>query len=103
MFDSERQYVELLFRASKKYASWDPEIKVEVGDWGSITTGRTGLAFWRKRRGTFLKQGNIYKDGKAKELGIPEPQEFGTDSTEGVSWIVSSNAVACDASIVAEA
>jgi hypothetical protein len=96
MLDSERQYVDLLFRVSKKYANWDPEVKVEVGDWGRITTGQTGLAFWRRGRGTFLKEGNIYKDGKAEEVGIPPPTEFGADAIEGISWIVSQNLKECD-------
>jgi hypothetical protein len=96
MPDSEREYVDLLYRASKKYANWDPEIAVEVGDWGRITTGRTGLAFWRRERGTFLKEGNIYKDGKAEKYGIPPPQEFGLDATDGVTWIVSENVQDCD-------
>src|ERR1700752_3485235 len=92
MLDSERQYVDLLFRASKKYASWDPEIMVEVGDWGRITTGRTGWAFWRRGRGTFLKEGNIYKDGKADKYKVPEPNEYGLNADEGVTWVVSENA-----------
>jgi len=94
--DSERLYVDLLFTVSKKYASWDPEVAVEVGDWGRITTGNTGLAFWRRRRGTFLKEGNIYADGKADELGIPPPTQFGAGATEGMHWIVSQNVQECD-------
>lgn len=101
MLDSERLYVDLLFRVSKKYASWDPEITVEVGDWGRITTGYTGLAFWRRGRGTFLKEGNIYTDGKAEAHGIPRPKEFGADATEGVNWIVSQNVEECDVSVTA--
>lgn len=96
MPDSERHYVDLLFRASKKYASWDPEVSISVGDWGMITRGKTGLAFWKSGRGVFLKEGNIYADGKAKDHHIPEPKEHGANSTEGVSWIVSKNAQACD-------
>ena len=96
MLDSERLYVDLLFRVSKKYASWDPEVPVEVGDWGRITAGSTGLAFWRRGRGTFLKEGNIYTDGKAAEQGIPSPTQFGAGATEGVSWIVSQNVEECD-------
>jgi hypothetical protein len=96
MLDSERQYIDLLFRVSKKYGSWDPEVAVEVGDWGRITTGRPGLAFWRRGRGTFLKEGNIYQDGKADAVGIPPPKEFGAEASEGVSWIVSQNLTECD-------
>jgi hypothetical protein len=101
MLNCERTYVDLLIRASKKYASWDPEVQVVVGDWGRITTGRTGLAFWRRARGTFLKQGNIYDDGKAEEYGIPQPKEYGTKATEGITWIVSRNAEDCDIDLVA--
>ncbi|KAJ7481034.1 hypothetical protein B0H11DRAFT_1724570 [Mycena galericulata] len=101
MRNSERAYVDLLFRASKKYASWDPEILVKVGDWGRITEGRRGLAFWRKN-GTFLKEGNIFLDGKAEKYGIPEPIEYGGDSdSEGETWVVSQNAEQVDVSAVA--
>ncbi|KAJ7772892.1 hypothetical protein DFH07DRAFT_913136 [Mycena maculata] len=96
MRNSERTYVDLLFRASKKYASWDPEIAVKVGDYGRITQGKCGLAFWRKN-GTFLKEGNIFQDGKAKTHGIPEPIECGADSG-GETWIVSQNAEQVDVS-----
>ncbi|KAJ7706852.1 hypothetical protein B0H17DRAFT_918866 [Mycena rosella] len=95
MLNSERTYVDLLFRASRKYASWDPEIVVKVGDWGRITRGR-GLVFWRKN-GTFLKEGNIFDDGKAKAHGIPEPVEYdGGESSEGEMWVVSQNAKQVD-------
>ncbi|TFK52884.1 hypothetical protein OE88DRAFT_1711746 [Heliocybe sulcata] len=96
--DSERLYVDLLFKASRKYASWDPEVEVNVGDWGRITSGRRGLAFWRKQRGTFLKEGNIYTDGIAEEYGIPSPKEHGKDATEGVTWITSQNTQEIDVS-----
>ncbi|CCM00514.1 uncharacterized protein FIBRA_02548 [Fibroporia radiculosa] len=99
MLDNERLYVDLLFRASKKYANWDPEVVVEVGDWGRITKGRPGLAFWRRKRGTFLKEGNIYKDGKAEKYGIPPPQEHGGDASEGETWISSQNAHQIDVSV----
>jgi hypothetical protein len=101
MRDSERKYVDLLFRVSKKYASWDPEIPVRVGDWGRITTGRTGFAFWRRGGGTFLKEGNIYDDGKAEHHNIPHPEEHGRDADLAVSWIASANAQACDISLAA--
>lgn len=99
MLDSEREYVDLLFRASKKYANWDPEVAVLVGDWGKITAGNTGWAFWRRGRGTFLKEGNIYEDGKAEKYGIPTPKEFGLDATKGITWIVSENVRDCEANI----
>ncbi|KAF8164155.1 hypothetical protein K438DRAFT_1617742 [Mycena galopus ATCC 62051] len=98
MLNSERAYVDLLFRASKKYASWDPEVVVKVGDWGRITQGKRSLLFWR-RNGTFLKEGNIYLDGKAKEHKIPDPIEYdGGASTEGETWVVSQNAEQVDVS-----
>jgi hypothetical protein len=92
MPNAERQFVDLIFRANKKYASWDPEVPVAVGDYGRITRGKTGLAFWRKKRGIFLKDGNIYEDGLAEKYDIPTPQEPGVDSTDGISWITSKNA-----------
>ncbi|KAJ7616622.1 hypothetical protein FB45DRAFT_934596 [Roridomyces roridus] len=101
MRNSERTYVELLFRASRKYASWDPEMQVKVGDWGRITQGKRGLLFWRKN-GTFLKEGNIYADGLAEKYGIPKPtatgasEENGERAERGESWIVSKNAVQVD-------
>jgi len=96
MPDPERQFVDLIFHASKKYASWDPEVAVAVGDYGRITQGKTGLAFWKKNRGTFLKDGNIYEDGLAEKYEIPMPEEHGVDSTEGISWITSKNAKEVD-------
>ena len=92
MLDAERQFVDLIFRASKKYASWDPEVIVAVGDYGRITRGKTGLAFWRRRQGIFLNEGNIYEDGLADTYDIPAPQEFGVDATEGISWMTSRDA-----------
>lgn len=98
MADAEHEYIDLIFRSSQKYASWDPEIPVEVGDWGRITGGSTSLAFWRHGGGTFLKEGNIYtdEDGKADEFAIPCPKEHGTDSTQRMTWVASNNAVECD-------
>jgi len=96
MPDAERQFIDLIFRVSKKYASWDPEVIVEVGDYGRITRGKIGLAFWKKRQGIFLKEGNIYKDGLAKKYDIPPPEEHGVDSTEGIFWITSKNAKEVD-------
>jgi len=42
--------------------------------------------------GIFLKEGNIYKDGTAKEYKIPLPTEQGPDSSHEVKWITSQNA-----------
>jgi len=101
MPNNERTYADLLFKASRKYASWDPEVPVEVGDWGSLTRGSTGLAFWKKDRGIFLKEGNIYTDGTAEKYELPKPVERTPDSTEGVTWIVSDNAkeISMDAAV----
>ncbi|KAF7334476.1 hypothetical protein MVEN_02277100 [Mycena venus] len=99
MPNSERTYVDLIFRATKKYASWDPEIAVRVGDWGRITQGRRGLAFWRKN-GTFVREGNIYFDGKAEKYDIPAPVEYGRNS-EGQTWVTSENAEQIDLSALA--
>jgi hypothetical protein len=98
MADAQRTFIELLFASSKKYAAWDPEIKVQVGDWGYITKGKMRLAFWRGRRGVFMKQGNIYRDGKATTHEIPEPVTYGDQATSGITWIVSQNASAVDIS-----
>ncbi|KAJ7910546.1 hypothetical protein B0H13DRAFT_2486442 [Mycena leptocephala] len=96
MANSERTYVDLIFRATNKYASWDPEIIVRVGDWGRITKGPPGLLFWRKN-GTFVREGNIYVDGKADKYGIAPPVECGRES-EGETWVTSVNAQHVDAS-----
>ncbi|KAJ7138051.1 hypothetical protein C8R44DRAFT_607315 [Mycena epipterygia] len=97
MLNSERTYVDLLFRASRKYASWDPEVLVKVGDWGRITRGKRGIAFWRKN-GTFVKERNSFLDGKA-EYNIPDPIEYdGGGTSDGETWIVSQNAAQVDVS-----
>jgi len=98
MADAERQFVDLIFRASAKYGNWDPEDPVAVGDYGRITQGYTSLACWRKKQGTFQKEGNIYKEGLAEKYNIPVPEERGVDSTEGISWITSNNAKEVDIS-----
>ena len=89
-----QQTQNVIFRASKKYGSWDLEVvNVTVGDYGRILgQGKSGLEFWRKKQGIFLKDGNIYEDGLAEKYDIPTPQEHGIDSTEGISWITSENA-----------
>ncbi|KAJ7901193.1 hypothetical protein B0H14DRAFT_3739054 [Mycena olivaceomarginata] len=99
MLNSERAYVDLIFRATKKYPAWDPEIVVKAGDYGKITRGRWGLAFWRKN-GTFVREGNIYLDGKAEKYGIGAPVEYGRGS-EGQAWITSLNATQVDTSFSA--
>jgi len=90
---SERLFVDLIVRSSHKYPNWDPEVSVEPGDYGRITQGRQfRIAFWKKRVGTFIKEGNIYDDGLAKKYQIPKPVEHGVDSTEGTTWVTSKNA-----------
>ncbi|KZV69938.1 hypothetical protein PENSPDRAFT_566403, partial [Peniophora sp. CONT] len=100
--DPERTYTELLFASSRKYASWDPEIPVHVGDWGIITRGcrPSWFAFWAHSRpqGIFLKRGNIYDDGLANKFNIPSPKTHEHEGSSGVSWIVSQNAVEVDTS-----
>ncbi|KIJ62742.1 hypothetical protein HYDPIDRAFT_182752 [Hydnomerulius pinastri MD-312] len=94
---SEQQYVDLLYRATKKFASWDPEVPVEVGDWGRFTTGRPRWAFWRAKRCLFVKEGNIYKDKIAEKYEIPEPRVIGEDSSDGLTWFTSPNVRDIDA------
>ncbi|TFK18906.1 hypothetical protein FA15DRAFT_557977, partial [Coprinopsis marcescibilis] len=104
MVNPERLYATLIFRASRKYASWDPEIPVEVGDYGIITSGakkRHWKSGWRKKRakekGVFMKEGNVFKEGVAQRLGVPDPVEFsGKQGTEGVTWITSKTAKEVD-------
>jgi len=90
--NSERKYIELIHKASQKYASWDPEIPVRCGDYGRITMGRPKWRFWEGKKGIFITEGNIYDEGYAKELGIPEPQEHAAEEdNEGVTWVASAN------------
>ena len=95
--DPERIYTELIFESSHKYAPWDPEVPVRVGDWGIITRGARSpwFAFLtrHRRQGIFLKYGNIYEDGRAKKFNIPPPQTHEHNGSSGISWIVSQNAV----------
>jgi hypothetical protein len=79
--------------------TYPSKIAVKAGDYGRITRGRWGLAFWRKN-GTFVREGNIYLDGKAEKYGIAAPVEYGRDS-EGQAWITSLNATQVDASFSA--
>ncbi|KAJ6462403.1 hypothetical protein DFH09DRAFT_1493516, partial [Mycena vulgaris] len=39
-----------------------------------------------RKNATFLKEGNIFVDGQADKYGIPEPIEYGGDSTKGETW-----------------
>ena len=102
--DPERTFTELLFASSRKYAAWDPEVEVRVGDYGIITRGAhvPWVKFWarNKRQGVFLRQGNIYdaKDGRAKTFEVPEPITYKHEGSTGVSWVVSQNASETDMS-----
>jgi hypothetical protein len=72
---------------------------VKVGDWGRIAKGPRGLFFWRKN-GTFVREGNIYSDGKADKYRIAAPVECGRES-EGETWVTSQNAQEVDVSACA--
>lgn len=100
MLDSERTYVELIHGACKKYGNWDPEIEIKAGDFGRITKGRTGIAFWRKK-GVFVKEGNIFEDGIAEKHKIPKPKDIGQGRAGGDTWVVSQNAEQIDVSVAA--
>jgi hypothetical protein len=98
---SERVFVDLIFRASRKYANWDPEILIRVGDYGRITQGRPSWAFWRPGWGIFVKEGNFYAEGIATEYDISEPEERGGDALEGAMWITSNNALQVEFGVAA--
>ncbi|KAG0703381.1 hypothetical protein DFH29DRAFT_998530 [Suillus ampliporus] len=65
----QRKFVELIFRATAKYANWDPPSEILVGSYGKID----------KDTGSFKAQGNIYSDTFKQHLidaGIkPESDE----------------------------
>jgi hypothetical protein len=46
--------------------------------------------------------GNIYKDGTAAKYNIPEPVEYGGESTGDVNWVTSNNASAIDAGVLTD-
>lgn len=83
--DPEELYIDLLLKATNKYARWDPEDPVEVGDWGTMTS-----------KGTFHKEGNIYEDGKAERYGIPKAREHGVNATESIGYYSSHGVKSCD-------
>ncbi|KAF9525427.1 hypothetical protein CPB83DRAFT_796373 [Crepidotus variabilis] len=112
--DSERLYVDLIFRATRKYPSWDPEIQIKVGDYGRITKGEASWRDWltvlglnAKQKGIFVKEGNIYEDGIAQAFDIPAAvhqgggrdedvtqrrlQAAASDDHDGVMWVTSKN------------
>lgn len=91
LMSNERRYVDLLFRASKKFASWDPEKHLEVGDWGRLATGHPFWAFWRPERCVFVKEGNIYQDKIAEKYGIPLPKVLGEENPNELTWVTSLN------------
>ncbi|KAA1475520.1 hypothetical protein DENSPDRAFT_428631 [Dentipellis sp. KUC8613] len=96
MADSQRQYIDLIFRASNKYGSWDPEVAVEAGDYGRVTQGHVRWWAWWRKKGIFLKEGNIFKSKLAEEFDIPQSVEHGPDAVEGVTWVTSDNAEETD-------
>ncbi|KAF8130955.1 hypothetical protein K438DRAFT_1999092 [Mycena galopus ATCC 62051] len=99
MRNDEHVYLKLMFGITGKYATWDPESEVKAGDYRKFTRGPRGFAFWRKN-GTFVREGNIYADGKAEKFGVPAAVEYGRDS-EGEAWVTSSHATQTDASLSA--
>ncbi|KAI6121001.1 hypothetical protein EDD17DRAFT_1505132 [Pisolithus thermaeus] len=78
----EQQHIDLIFRASKKFANWDPEDHLEVGDWGRLNTGRPRWAFWRPK--CCLT--------KLWKYGIPSPRLLGEENPNGLTWVTSLNA-----------
>jgi hypothetical protein len=94
--NSEEQYIRLIHEASNKYANWDPEQPVRVGDWGDFVKAEV-QPWWESwfggsNQGIFKKQGNIYDDNIAEKYGIPKPTERGADSeASGITWLTSSN------------
>ncbi|KAF8130952.1 hypothetical protein K438DRAFT_2132518, partial [Mycena galopus ATCC 62051] len=61
--------------------------------------GRWSLTFWRNH-GTFVREGNIYDDGKADRFEVPCAVECCRD-IKAVTWISSSKAIQGDASLSA--
>jgi hypothetical protein len=55
-----RLFVDMIFSITDKYASTAPAAPVEVGDYGCV----------EPRSGTFVVEGNIYKDDFAKHYGL---------------------------------
>ncbi|KZT13310.1 uncharacterized protein LAESUDRAFT_754292 [Laetiporus sulphureus 93-53] len=73
----ERDYVSLLYKTTNCYASWDPLLPVEVGDYGYL-----------QKDGSFAPKGNIFKDGLAERYDITK-QVRGCDQ---IRWVTSGNA-----------
>ncbi|KAF8144949.1 hypothetical protein K438DRAFT_1631009, partial [Mycena galopus ATCC 62051] len=72
----------------------------QAGDYGKFPRGQwslTSLRFWRND-GIFVREGNIYDDGKAHEFGVAPAVESCPD-VEGETWIVSSNVTQVDAAV----
>jgi hypothetical protein len=100
MKNGERKFIELLYPITKKYASWDPEVLVQVGDYGRITTGPSQIWPWSKKSGTYIKEGNIYEDGRAEKYGILPPTEQMSGGAEGRTCIASTGTKSVDAQAV---
>ena len=60
-----QQMQNVIFRASKKYGSWDPEVvNVTVGDYGRITrAGKVGSGILEEEAGDF-SEGRKYLRGR---------------------------------------
>ncbi|KZP14090.1 hypothetical protein FIBSPDRAFT_1048977 [Athelia psychrophila] len=48
-----RQFIDLMFNETGKYANWELAKRIQVGDYGEVD----------RETGTFVKYGNIYDDG----------------------------------------
>ncbi|KAJ7493749.1 hypothetical protein FB451DRAFT_1491041 [Mycena latifolia] len=84
----QQMYIDLLIAASGNYPHWDPEIRVRPGDYGRMERRKCFLA---RKNSVFVIEGNIYDNGTAKKYGIPDPGQYGGDSSNGSRWIVSDN------------
>jgi len=67
-----RKYIDLIFRASSKWANWDPPVEIKVGDYGTIDV----------ETGKFEKEGNIYEEPTTAELVAPHPPQVDSPEKE---------------------
>ncbi|KAF8908534.1 hypothetical protein CPB84DRAFT_1843431 [Gymnopilus junonius] len=110
---SERLFVDLIALATHKYPNWDPEVPIEPGDYGRITSGHRHKsyagggggagAFWYRNVTLKRRRASAGRDWR-NGYGIPLPVEYGGDSTQGTTWITSRNArqVTWDADIAGQ-
>jgi len=61
--NASRKYSDLIFAAEAKWATWDPTITINVGDYGTID----------KKTGYFEKEGNIYSHPNIVEMAAKHP------------------------------